>query len=57
MRMLSFMGGRVRTRQEIADLAGSAGLTLASARTVSSSVVPFDFAMLELTVERPANDD
>ncbi len=53
MRMLAFMGGRVRTRREITDLAGSAGLTLASARTVSSSVVPFDFAMLELTVERP----
>ncbi|GAA2719513.1 MULTISPECIES: methyltransferase [Streptomyces] len=49
LRMLVFMGGRVRTCDEVLALADSAGLTNLSARTVGSSVLPFTFSLLEFT--------
>ncbi|MER6715258.1 MULTISPECIES: methyltransferase [unclassified Streptomyces] len=49
LRMLTFMGGRVRTRDEVVALAGAAGLALASERTSGSATLPFDFSILEFT--------
>ncbi|QWB24011.1 MULTISPECIES: methyltransferase [Streptomyces] len=49
LRMLTFMGGRVRTRDEVVALAASAGLALASERTSGSTTLPFDFSILEFT--------
>ncbi|MFC7330969.1 methyltransferase [Marinactinospora rubrisoli] len=48
LRMLVFMGGRVRTREEWAALAASAGLTIERAAVLQSPSVPFDFSFLVL---------
>lgn len=47
LRMLTFMGGRVRTREEVVDLVSSVGFALASERTSGNPVLPFDFSVLE----------
>lgn len=49
LRMLTFMGGRVRTRDEVVALAARAGLVLHSERTSGSAPLPFDFSILEFT--------
>ncbi|NNJ05099.1 methyltransferase domain-containing protein [Streptomyces sp. PKU-MA01144] len=49
LRMLTFMGGRVRTRDEVVALAASAGLVLDSERTSGCATLPFDFSILEFT--------
>ncbi|GAA3140822.1 methyltransferase [Streptomyces rectiviolaceus] len=47
LRMLTFMGGRVRTRDEVVRLVSSVGFALASERTSGSPILPFDFSVLE----------
>lgn len=47
LRMLTFMGGRVRTREEVVRLVSSAGFALESERTSGAPVLPFDFSVLE----------
>ncbi|OUD04947.1 methyltransferase [Streptomyces swartbergensis] len=50
LRMLVFLGGRVRTTQEWYALAESAGLTVTSVISpLSSPVVPFDFCLIEMS--------
>ncbi|QEU96258.1 methyltransferase [Streptomyces kanamyceticus] len=50
MRMLVFLGGRVRTEEEWTALAASAGLAVTSLVTpISSPVVPFDFCLIEMS--------
>ncbi|MFG3308823.1 methyltransferase [Streptomyces wuyuanensis] len=50
MRMLVFLGGRVRTEQEWTALAAAAGLTVTSlVSPISSPVVPFDFCLIEMS--------
>ncbi|MCX4717894.1 methyltransferase [Streptomyces virginiae] len=50
MRMLVFLGGRVRTTEEWRALAASAGLAVTSLVTpISSPVVPFDFCLIEMS--------
>lgn len=50
MRMLVFLGGRVRTTAEWRELAASAGLAITSLVTpITSPVVPFDFCLIEMT--------
>ncbi|MEX5712129.1 methyltransferase [Parafrankia sp. FMc6] len=48
LRMLVFLGGRLRTRDEWSTFASSAGLTVESARKVASPSVPFDLSLLVL---------
>ncbi|ASR39071.1 methyltransferase [Prauserella marina] len=48
MRMLVFLGGRLRTRDEWSTFACSAGLTVESAEKVASPSVPFDLSLLVL---------
>ncbi|MFI6026191.1 methyltransferase [Amycolatopsis magusensis] len=48
LRMLVFLGGRLRTREEWATFAASAGLTVESTRKVASPSVPFDLSLLVL---------
>ncbi|MGW0815753.1 methyltransferase [Streptomyces viridiviolaceus] len=47
LRMLTFMGGRVRTRDEVVRLVASVGLTEAARHTSRSKTLPFDFSVLE----------
>ncbi|MEE1813629.1 methyltransferase [Streptomyces sp. SP18ES09] len=47
LRMLVFMGGRVRTRDEVVRLAADAGLALTAEGGSGSSTLPFDFSILE----------
>ncbi|MFC9745655.1 methyltransferase [Streptomyces niveus] len=49
LRMLTFMGGRVRTRDEVVRLVSAAGFSLASERTTGSPILPFDFSILEFS--------
>ncbi|MEV4432807.1 methyltransferase [Streptomyces sp. NPDC049555] len=55
LRMLVFLGGALRTREQWAGLAGSAGLVVESVRRLPSPTVPYDFSLLVLarTEERP----
>lgn len=48
LRMLVFLGGRLRTRDEWSTFAASAGLVVESARKVASPSVPFDLSLLTL---------
>jgi SAM-dependent methyltransferase len=48
LRMLVFLGGRLRTRDEWSTFAASAGLTVESAEKVASPSVPFDLSLLVL---------
>lgn len=48
MRMLVFLGGRPRTRDEWSTFAASVGLTVESAQKVASPSVPFDLSLLVL---------
>ncbi|MFD4376796.1 methyltransferase [Streptomyces sp. NPDC058486] len=47
LRMLVFMGGRVRTRDEVVRLAADAGFALAAEGGSGSRTLPFDFSILE----------
>lgn len=50
MRMLVFLGGRVRTDEEWTELAASAGLAVTSLISpIGSPVVPFDFSLIEMS--------
>ncbi|MFC8268427.1 methyltransferase [Streptomyces cinereoruber] len=53
LRMLVFMGGRVRTRDEVVRLAADAGFVLAAEGGSGSRTLPFDFSILEF-VHAPA---
>ncbi|MFI6517027.1 methyltransferase [Spirillospora sp. NPDC050679] len=48
MRMLVFLGGRLRTRDEWRTFAASAGLALDSVTRIPSPMLPFDFSLLTL---------
>jgi len=48
MRMLVFLGGRLRTRDEWSLFAGSAGLTVESVSRIPSPSMPFDLSLLVL---------
>lgn len=48
LRMLVFLGGRLRTRDDWSTFAASAGLTVESAEKVASPSVPFDLSLLVL---------
>jgi arminomycin 4-O-methyltransferase/SAM-dependent hydroxylase len=48
LRMLVFLGGRLRTRDEWSTFAASAGLGVESVSRPSSPSVPFDFSLLVL---------
>ncbi|EGX60535.1 O-methyltransferase family protein [Streptomyces zinciresistens K42] len=50
LRMLVFMGGRVRTRDEVIRLAADAGLVLAAESGSGSRTLPFDFSILEFVL-------
>ncbi|WP_078878758.1 methyltransferase [Streptomyces sp. NBRC 110035] len=50
LRMLVFMGGRVRTRDEVIRLAADAGLVLAAEGGSGSRTLPFGFSILEFVL-------
>ncbi|MGH3939489.1 MAG: methyltransferase, partial [Pseudonocardiaceae bacterium] len=52
MRMLVFLGGRLRTRDEWSTFAASAGLSVESVMRLPSPSVPFDYSLLVLTPHR-----
>jgi arminomycin 4-O-methyltransferase/SAM-dependent hydroxylase len=54
LRMMVFLGGRLRTRGEWADLAASAGLTVEKVLRLPSVTVPFDFTLLVLAPDATA---
>lgn len=50
LRMLVFLGGRLRTRDEWRSLAAEAGLAVDSVTRIPSPTVPYDLSLLTLTV-------
>lgn len=49
LRMLVFLGGRLRLREEWTDFATDAGLSVACSHRLDNPSVPFDLSLLELT--------
>lgn len=48
IRTLVFLGGRLRLREEWADLAATAGLQVTAVKRIDNPSVPFDLSLLEL---------